>query len=283
MTSGDTPSGTTRRGRGRPRIQRSESDVTTVQALDRGLTLLQLLARVGAANLTDLSLQAGMPAPTAHRLLSTLLRQQFVDYDESTQNWAIGVQAYSVGSSYLARTSLVEIARPVMRLLMEETGETANLAVEDNGYVVFISQIESNHPIRAYHRPGSRSHLHASGIGKALLSIRTRDEVEKSLQKSGLPAFTPQTLSTPSALFDDLERTRQRGWSFDNEEHFEGMRCVAAPIIDARGEPVAGVSVSGPSTRFPDELISRLGPTVQASAARISAELGAQPAGGKPG
>lgn len=276
MPPNDKPTTTARRRRGRPRIQRSESEVTTVQALDRGLTLLQLLAREGAANLSDLSLQAGMPAPTAHRLLSTLLRQQFVDYDETSQLWAIGVQAYSVGSSYLARTSLVEIARPVMRVLMEETGETANLAVEDNGYVVFISQIESNHPIRAYHRPGSRSHLHASGIGKALLSMRSRDEVAKSLEKTGLPAFTPQTLSTPTTLFEDLECTRQRGWSFDNEEHFEGMRCVAAPIIDARGEPVAGVSVSGPSTRFPDEMISRIGPTVKKAASRISEALGAQ-------
>lgn len=278
MPASDSPTAATRRGRGRPRIQRSEADVTTVQALDRGLTLLQVLAREGAANLSDLSLQAGMPAPTAHRLLSTLLRRQFVDYDETTQLWAIGVQAYSVGSSYLARTSLVEISRPVMRMLMENTGETANLAVEDNGYVVFISQIESNHPIRAYHRPGSRSHLHASGIGKALLSMRSRDEVENSLEKTGLPAFTPQTLSTPATLFEDLDRTRQRGWSFDNEEHFEGMRCVAAPIIDARGEPVAGLSVSGPSTRFPDEKISRIGPTVRMAASRISAALGSQAA-----
>ena len=274
MPANDKPTTAARRGRGRPRIQRSESEVTTVQALDRGLTLLQMLAREGAANLSDLSLQAGMPAPTAHRLLSTLLRQQFVDYDETSQLWAIGVQAYSVGSSYLARTSLGELARPVLRVLMEETGETANLAVEDHGDVVFISQIESNHPIRAYHRPGSRSHLHASGIGKALLSMRSRDEVAKSLEKTGLPAFTPQTLSTPTTLFEDLERTRQRGWSFDNEEHFEGMRCVAAPIIDARGEPVAGVSVSGPSTRFPDEMISRIGPTVKKAASRISEALG---------
>ncbi|MGQ7844594.1 HTH-type transcriptional regulator BhcR [Granulosicoccus sp. 3-233] len=275
MPASDKPVSTTRRGRGRPRIQRSETEVSTVQALDRGLTLLQLLAREGAANLSDLSLQAGMPAPTAHRLLSTLLRQQFVDYDETSQLWSIGVQAYSVGTSYLARTSLVEIARPIMRVLMEDTGETANLAVEDNGYVVFISQVESNHPIRAYHRPGSRSHLHASGIGKALLSMRSRDEVQKSLEKTGLPAFTTQTLSTPTTLFEDLDRTRQRGWSFDNEEHFEGMRCVAAPILDARGEPVAGVSVSGPSTRFPDEMISRIGPVVTTAARQISEALGA--------
>ncbi|ASJ72998.1 HTH-type transcriptional regulator BhcR [Granulosicoccus antarcticus] len=264
-----------KRGRGRPRLQHSDTEVSVVQALDRGLTLLQILAREGAVNLTDLSLQAGMPAPTAHRLLTTLMRQQFAAYNESTQMWTVGVQAYSVGSSYLARTSLVELAKPVMRTLMEETGETANLAVTEGGYVVFLSQVESNHPIRAYHRPGSRSHLHVSGIGKALLACRSKSEVEKILQKRGLPAFTPHTLSSPSALFENLELTRQRGWSFDNEEHFEGMRCVAAAITDAQGESLAGISVSGPSTRFPENHVAEIGPKVQRAAEQISRELGA--------
>lgn len=267
-----------KRGRGRPRSKPADTDNSTVQALDRGLTLLELLAREGAANLTDLSLQAGMPAPTAYRLLNTLHRHQFAQFNDTNQEWSVGVQAYSVGCSYLARTSLVELARPIMQSLMSDTGETANLAVVDDGDVVFISQVEATHPIRAFHQPGSRSHIHASGIGKALLCVWARSDIESILEKKGLPAFTDKTLSSPRALFDDLARTAQRGWSFDDEERYEGMRCVAAPIIDASGEPLAGVSVSGPTIRLPDERISALGPLLKQAAHDISLALGAKDA-----
>ena len=95
------------------------------------------------------------------------------------------LRAFRVGNTYLGRTNLVESARTAMRGLTEETGETANLAIADQGDVVFISQIESHNPIRAFFRPGTRGFMHASGIGKALLANLPRIEVEKILQKKG--------------------------------------------------------------------------------------------------
>src|SRR6056297_2907645 len=161
-----------RRPRGRPRSPFADPSGQTIQALDRGLAVLRTLAGDGGGeNLSDLSLRLGLPASTLHRILLTLQAQEFARYDEATQSWAVGVEAFRTGSSFLRQTNLLEAGRPVMQRLMEQTGETANMAIPDRTEVVFIGQVETHQPIRAFFRPGTRGAMHASGIGKALLEI----------------------------------------------------------------------------------------------------------------
>ena len=264
---------TEKRKRGRPRSA-AAAGFSPVQALDRGLTILEALAGQQSAGLSELARQVSMPPSTVHRFLATLQAHGFTDFDPHMQEWAIGIGAFRVGNTYLRRTNLVEAAQGPMRRLMEQTGETANLGIADQGYIVFISQIETQNPIRAMFRPGARSQMHASGIGKALLAHMPRDMVEKILLAGGQPGFTPQTLTTPEALFADLERIITRGWSFDNEEHYIGMRCIASVIFDGRGKATAGVSVSGPAARFNESMIARTGPLVAQAAAEITALTG---------
>lgn len=263
-----------KRSRGRPRSAQAEVPGNTVLALERGLLLLQALAKEGSATLTDLSLRIGMPPSSAHRILATLQKHDFIDFDEATQEWAIGIEVFSIGSSYLSRTNLVEAAQKVMWPLMEETGETANLAIPDNGDVVFICQIETTNPIRAFFRPGTRSHMHASGTGKALLADLSQRGLEKILQNKGLPEFTPKTLTSPNELFSDLDEIRKRGWAFDDEERYSGMRCVASAIYNSFGQAIAGVSVSGPSVRFQENTVLELGPKVRRAAEEITIMIG---------
>lgn len=263
-----------RRSRGRPRTQPVDEQAAPVQALDRGLTLLQALAKENGLTLTDIALRLGMPPSSAHRMLATLQKHGFAEFDDPTQEWSVGIEAFRVGNTYLVRTNLLEAAREFMRRLMEETGETANLAIADKGEVVFLSQVESHNPIRAFFRPGTRGLLHASGIGKALLANMGRDDIDKILQKKGLPEFTPKTLTSPKALYADLEATRVRGWSFDDEERYLGMRCIAAPIFNGFGEAIAGISVSGPTVRFPDPVIAEIGPVVRRAADDVTEKIG---------
>ncbi len=265
-----------RRSRGRPKSVWTEPQGTTVRALDRGLLLLGALAKAGKVTLTELASIVDMPPSSAHRLLATLQKHGFAEFDELTQDWMVGVEAFRIGNSFTYRTNLIECGRKVMHDLMEETGETANLAIADDGDIVFINQVETQNPIRAFFRSGTRGPMHASGTGKALLASLTREEVEKIVQKKGLQKFTPETLTSPEALFRDLEATRKRGWSFDNEERYFGMRCVAATIYNAFGEPVAGVSVSGPAARFSSKKVSELGPKVMRAAAEVTLMLGGQ-------
>ena len=260
--------------RGRPRSTSSGKQASTVQSLDRALSLLNDLAEMDEATLKELALRTGMAPSTAHRFLMTMQRHGIVTFDEITQSWMIGVTTYQIGSSFVRRTNIVETSRPFMRELMEATGETANLAIAADGEVVFISQVETHEPIRAFFPPGKRGQMHASGVGKALLSEFSDDTVQRIMQKHGLPSFTPNTITSFKDLFDDLEQIRVRGWAIDNEERNIGMRCLAAAIYNGHGEAVAGISISGPSVRMTDEVLGEFGPQVKRIAARITQTVG---------
>jgi IclR family acetate operon transcriptional repressor len=266
-----------KRPRGRPRSVATDSAPSTVQALDRGLNLLRELASARSITLSDLATRTDMPPSSTHRILSTLQKHGYVEFDETTQEWMIGIEAFRIGNTYLMRTNLVEAARKTLRHLMEETGETANLGIADNGDVVFIDQVETHNPIRAFFRPGTRGHMHASGIGKSLLADMLRRDVEKIIQKKGQPEFTQKSLVSSKDLFIDLEATRKRGWSIDNEERYSGMCCVASNIYNSFGEAIAGISVSGPTVRFPKHVISELGPKVKRAADEVTQAIGGKP------
>ncbi len=180
-------------------------------------------------------------------MLTTLASHGMVEFDQETQLWSVGVETYRIGSAFLRRRKLVDRARAVMQELMETTGETANLGVAEDDCVVFVSQVETHQAIRAFFRPGTRSPFHASGIGKAILSPSASERIGAIVRKAGLMAYTAKTLSDHAALARDLAESQARGFAVDDEERNEGMRCVAAAIFNEFGEPMAGISVSGPT------------------------------------
>ncbi|MEX0343849.1 MAG: HTH-type transcriptional regulator BhcR [Rhizobiaceae bacterium] len=263
-----------KRARGRPKSLFHPPQPSTIRALDKGLTVLKELARSGAVTLSELAESIDMPPSSTHRILTTLQHQGFAELDDTTQQWSIGIEAFRAGSAYLVRSNLVEAAMKTMRRLMEETGETANLAIADAGDVVFIAQVEAHNPIRAFFRPGTRGPLHSSGIGKALLASMQSEKAGTIIGNSKLEPHTPKTLSSAEALNADLEAIRDRGWSLDNEERYLGMRCVAATIYNAFGEPVAGISVSGPTVRFPDNDLEMIGSKVKDAADEVTGLIG---------
>ncbi len=263
-----------KRPRGRPPSAKNAHPGGSVQSLDRALNLLELIAAEDGLTLSGIAARAGVAPSTAHRILTTLEAHDYVVHDEERGLWLIGVRAFEVGSSFLRNRKLVNIGRSIMRRLMEDCGESVNLAIEDDSSIVFISQIESHHAIRAFHRPGSRGAIHASGAGKALLATRTEDAVRAVLHKTGLETFTDKTLNSPEKLFAELAETRNRGWAIDDEERTPGMRCVAAPIFNEYGEAIAGLSVSGPTVRIPDERLGELGPAVKRAAEEITRSIG---------
>ena len=159
-----------KRQRGRPRSFNAPADATSVQALDRGLKILAIVAEGDALSLSEVAARSGIAASTAYRMLTTLAAHGMVEFDSQAQLWSVGVETYRIGSAFLRRRKLVDRARAVMQELMEATGETANLGVAEDDCVVFVSQVETHQAIRAFFRPGTRSPFHASGIGKAILA-----------------------------------------------------------------------------------------------------------------
>lgn len=244
-----TPSKESRRARGRPRGWDDKTQQNTIKSLDRAMDIFAYLSQGQGLALSAIAEDTGQSPATVYRVLVTLEGKGLVEFDPVDQLWHIGAEAFAIGARFLRRTSLVERARPVLRDLMEATGETANLGVERDGSVLFVSQVETHASIRAFFPPGTLSPMHSSGIGKALLSMMDDTRQRRIIAAHGLERFTPFTLTQPKALTEDLREARERGYAIDNEEKNEGMRCIAAPVFDLNGEAVAGISVSGPTSR----------------------------------
>ncbi|WP_093992672.1 HTH-type transcriptional regulator BhcR [Flavimaricola marinus] len=271
MDDGDS---TPRRTRGRPRDWHDKTEQNTIKSLDRAMQVLERLGELGGTGLSALADDLGQSPATVYRVLVTLEGRGIVEFNSTSQLWNVGAGAFLIGSSFLRRTSLVERARPILRDLMEATGETANLGIVQEGAVLFVSQVETHATIRAFFPPGTMSPLHASGIGKALLAQMPDERLTRHLKAHPLTAFTPHTLTQREALIADLAATRTRGYSIDAEEKTLGMRCIAAPIFDVHGEAVAGLSVSGPTSRVEPSATPRLGAQVIQAAQALTRAMG---------
>ncbi|MEO0360205.1 MAG: HTH-type transcriptional regulator BhcR [Pseudomonadota bacterium] len=265
-----------RRQRGRPKAFNDKTEQNTIKSLDRAMEALSILARMEGATLTALADEAEQSPATVYRVLTTLEARGLVEQDPAAQTWHVGPAAFLIGSAFLRRTSLAERSRPIMRELMETTGETANLAIEREGRVLFISQVETHASIRAFFPPGTLSPFHASGVGKALMAAGSADRASALMGRGSLEAFTPKTIVEPEAMAAELATVRERGYAVDDEERTLGMRCVAAAVFNAHGEATAGLSVSGPSNRLTAADVPRVAEAVMDGARRLSAALGAR-------
>jgi len=265
-----------RKTRGRPRGWDDKTAQNTIKSLDRAMQVFEYLSEEQGKALSQLAEEMGQAPATVYRVLVTLEGRGLVEFDRYEQVWHIGPRAFVIGARFLRRTSLVDRARPIMRRLMEETGETANLGVEREGAVLFLSQVETHASIRAFFPPGTLSQMHASGIGKALLAHMDADRLDRVFSSDVPKKFTEFTITDLSDLQSDLAGIRDRGYSVDNEEKNLGMRCIAAPVFDQNREAVAGISVSGPTSRVSPEEVERLSRPVVDAAHALTAAIGGE-------
>ncbi|ACS84264.1 MULTISPECIES: glyoxylate bypass operon transcriptional repressor IclR [Musicola] len=247
-----------------------------VQSLTRGLTLLEYIAHAnGSIALTDLAQRAGLPNSTTHRLLTTMQQQGFVRQVGDLGFWSIGTQAFIVGSSFLQSRNLLAMVHPMLRKLMENSGETVNLAVLDQTdyQAIIIDQVQCTALMRMSAPIGGKLPMHASGAGKAFLATLPDDKVTQLLHRNGLHSYTPRTLNAQT-LKENLAQIRRQGYSYDDEEHALGLRCVAACILDEHHEAVAALSISGPVSRITDDRVIELGALVIRAAKEITIAYG---------
>jgi IclR family acetate operon transcriptional repressor len=272
----DGESSPSRRARGRPRDWDDKTAQNTIKSLDRAMEVFEHLSTLPGTTLSSLASDLEQSPATVYRILVTLEARGLVEFDVGNQLWFIGARAFVIGARFLRRTTLAERARPILRRLMEATGETANLGIARNTHVLFVGQVETNATIRAFFPPGTLSPMHASGIGKALLAQMSDDRLSRLFATAPLDRFTDKTLIEPATLRADLEATRERGYAVDDEEKNEGMRCIAAPVFDLSGGAVAGLSVSGPVSRVSLPQTEPLAAAVMEAAAELSAAMGAE-------
>lgn len=240
----------------------------------KALSFLNLVARHPNLTLSELGRQAGVPAPTALRLLRALQQESLVQVDGDGR-YRLGIQCLVLGSTYLENFDLRAEARAELERLAEETGETVHLGVPDGAEVIYVDKVETSHSVRMYSRVGAASPMYSTGIGKAILAHADPALVDQVVA-AGLPRRTPNTITDPDRLLAELDRVRDRGYAVDDVENEEGIRCAAAAVRRADGTPLAAISVSGPASRITEERIPAMGEAVMSVADRLSARLGYQ-------
>lgn len=274
MSKQDSSDSGVRRSRGRPRDWNDKTEQNTIKSLDRAMAVFEFLSEDQGKSLSTLAAETGQSPATLYRILVTLEGRGLVEFDTDDQVWHIGPRAFVIGARFLRRTSLVERARPVLRRLMEATGETANLGIDRGGMVLFLSQVETHENIRAFFPPGTLSSMHASGIGKTLLAQMDEDRFLRWLRDHPPERFTEHTLTDRQALQAALADIRARGYAIDEQEKNLGMRCIAAPVFDMHREAIAGISISGPVSRMATAAMPGLAQSVISAAQELTAALG---------
>jgi len=254
-----------------------------VQSVDRALSIIETLAEDDEGyRLSDLAVRTGLSTSTVHRLLATLEKRRFVHFDRYESKWHVGAQSFSVGATFARRRNFAAQAMPYLRKLRDQTRETANLAVVDDESIIVLARIESREIMRSLTKVGGRVAMVASGVGKAVLATYADEDVNAIICRQGMPRLTEKSIIRPGELCKELEAIRQRGYAVDDEEARMGLRCVAAVVYNDCSEPLAGISVSGMTSRISDERLPVLGCIVRDIATELTLVLGGvMPSAGK--
>ena len=235
----------------------------TVGATETTLRILETLKEMDGAGVTEVANSLGLPKSTVHNHVSTLLRNEYVVKEGDT--YRVGLRFLEFGEYIRNRMPIYDVARPEVERLAEETGELANLLVEEHGKGVYLCRAKGSRAVRLDTYAGMRVHLHCTALGKAILAHLPEERVREIVDTRGLPSRTGTTITDEDDLLAELEEIRERGVAHDEEERVAGLRCVAAPIKNLDGNALGAISVSGPTSRMkgprfheevPEDLIS---------------------------
>jgi DNA-binding IclR family transcriptional regulator len=248
----------------------------SVQSLERAFDLLEALSAGGELGVTELANRTGLVPSTAHRLLHTLAKRGYVSQSRESGRYLLGYKVVEVASGLERRLERLRVvARPHLERIQRATGETVNLVVLDADRVVYVDQVEGSRSVRMFTTVGTSVPAHTTGSGKAMLAAGPPEAAAALYgDRQPLERLTAHTLVTLEALEDDFVRIRRRGYAIDNEEHEEGVGCVASAVLDHGGRPCAAISVSGPSSRVLHGNTAALGALLVEGAAEMSAALG---------
>ncbi len=246
-----------------------------MQSVERTLDILEALAERGEAGIAQLSQQVGLHASTVHRLLSTLIARGYVRQNPETGRYMLGLKALDVARAVKDHIDLRMESLPILRELMKQSGETANLSVLDGQQLVYLEQVSSpGWMLRMFVQVGARAPLHSTAAGKVLLAHLPEPELKAMLASYPLTPYAGRTIVDKGVLLSELNDVRREGYATDYGEQEEGVSCVAAPVRDHSGRVVAAISISGPWIRITPERVAELAPLVREACARLSAALG---------
>jgi DNA-binding IclR family transcriptional regulator len=243
-----------------------------VQSVDRALTILGILARLGEAGVTEIAAELGVHKSTAFRLVATLEQHGMVEQNDERGKYRLGFGVLRLAGATTARLDVVQEARPICRKLAADSGETVNIAVLSDRSALYLDQVAGQSALQPHNWVGQHIPLHATSNGKVLLSGLSSVELDNRLPR--LAAYTATTVTSKARLRKELAEVRAQGYAVAVDELEVGLTAIAAPIRNAHGDVIASLSVSGPTFRLSETRVKELIPVVQDSADEVSRRLG---------
>lgn len=225
-----------------------------VKSLETAILLVETLDDLEGAGVTEIADEAGIAKSTVHDHLKTLEAHEFIVKEDD--HYRLALRFLDYGGRARLQKEVFQTAKPELKKLAENTGEIANLVVEEHGLGIYIDVVRGRNAVNLDTYVGKREYLHSTAVGKAILAHLPPEETDSILSKHGLPQETDNTTTSIEALYEELETIRERGYATDKEERLSGLRCVAAPIVPEEGRVYGGVSVSGPASRMEDERLT---------------------------
>jgi DNA-binding IclR family transcriptional regulator len=246
-----------------------------VKSAQRALSVLELLVSSDAPlTFAEIGARLDYPRSSLFGLLNTLLDRHWIELDEKTRRYRLGIRTFEAGNAYLRSIDLVQLAHPHMERIRDELDEIVQFSVLDGRWNVYLCKVDGGQNLRLASEVGKRLQAHATALGKALLAGLSEEAFDRLDFPDPLERFTPNTLASEDDLRRELALTRARGYATDVEEHTIGVRCFAMPIRNHAGQTVAALSVSFPTVRFTEARGEQALALLREATGAISRDLG---------
>lgn len=253
----------------------STSAPSGTAALEKGLDVLAAVTNAREPlDFASVLEATGLTRSTLHRILTRLVARGLVSHDAGGHRFVPGLGLLEMARSSWESSDVRVAATDPLRQLSRESGEAVHLASLLELEVVYLEKVESEHPVRLYSAIGKRGPIHCTAVGKAIAAFLPEAVRADLLARLDFAKFTEHTIPDAAHMQAELDRVRQLGAAFDWEEHQLGIHCVAAPIVDFRGFPVGGISITAPVFRVPRAQLEAFAPRVKAAAAAATTALG---------
>ena len=248
-----------------------------IQSLDRIFSIIEFLSQYpNGASLTEICLSTHLPKSTVSRMLDSLIFHSYAIQDATSKRYLLTLRLFEIGSRVADNNNLLAVARPYLETLSSVSDETIHLVIREKDEVIYLYKKSSlNHTVQISSFVGSRNPLYCTGVGKCILAYLSDEELFSIWGRINPIPFTPNTITSFSALQREIERIRTCGSALDNAEHELGVCCIAAPVLDFHSNPLAAISICAPTIRMGNEKIHQYAPILIEVARKISRCFGA--------
>lgn len=246
-----------------------------MQSLDRMSSIIDCFDLKNThLSLAEITEKTGISKTAAYRIAEALVELGILEKNPN-KLYSLGFRLFQWGSLVVSNIHIRKLAMEKIELLQQETGESVHLGIMDNLSVTSVEGLEGSRSLVTRIWIGKKAPIYSTSIGKAILAFLGEVERNSIIERLNFEAFTKNTFVSRESLIEDLDKTRERGYSIDNIENEEGIRCVGAPVFDRERKVVASLSISGPASRFTDEVVKLYAEKIMEAAGDISKRLGA--------